>query len=214
MRFATARLGNCGDFRGIGGQFASAIWTMMHWANCRHHDDDGDASPAPNGSGERMKRKTLAAGLLSLCLLGISTSQVAAGIFDCWCRHKYTTQITCRPYNAFTPICWGNLVCDGCCPNPCGCASGCLPMTMGVPPWACQGGGCGMPPPCMGGGCGMPGGFGMGGPEGGCCASDMGPMMAGPPMRPGLQPMPMACRTAGILGSCRRCRCRSVRTRR
>ena len=132
-----------------------------------------------------MKRKILAVGLLSLCCLGLITSESQAffGVFDpcnpysLWnCRHRYTTQITCRPYNAFTPICWGNLVCDGCVPNPCGCAAGCLPMTMGVPPWACPGGGCGM------GGCGM---------GGGCCASDMGPMMAGPPMMSGPSPYPM-----------------------
>jgi hypothetical protein len=155
----------------------------MQWAKCRHHDDDGDISPAPNGNGGRMKRNLLAVGLLSLCLLGISASQAFAGIFDCccWCRHKYTTQITCRPYNAFTPICWGNLCCDGCCPNPCGVAGGCLPVTMGTPPFPANGCGCG---PMMGGGFPMP--F-MGGSEG-CCASDMGPMMAGPSMMP--RPMP------------------------
>ena len=126
-----------------------------------------------------MKRKILAASLLAFCCLGLTAGESSAffGLFDCsnpysiWnCRHRYVTQITCRPYNAFTPICWGNLVCDGCCPNPCACASGCLPMTMGAPPFPCNGC-CPMP-----GGCGMSYGGGCG-PEG-CCASDMGPMMA------------------------------------
>jgi hypothetical protein len=111
-----------------------------------------------------MKRKILALGLVSLCWLGLAAgeSQAFFGLFNCWHCNKYTTQITCRPYNAFTPICWGNLVCDGCCPNPCGVANGCLPMTMGVPPWACGQGCC----PSYGGGCSPS--FG-----GGCCASDM-----------------------------------------
>lgn len=135
-----------------------------------------------------MKRKILAVGLLSLCCLGLvaGESQAFFGMFNPWnpysfCnRHnRYVTQITCRPYNAFTPIAWGNLVCDGCVPNPCGVASGCLPLTMGPPPWACPGN-------CGPSGCGMPY---MGG-SGGCCASDMGPMMSGPSPSP--YPMPMA----------------------
>src|SRR5437764_753849 len=97
-----------------------------------------------------MKRKILALGLFSLCCVALFVGDAAAWFGPLnpyrpccfWnCRHRYATQITCRPYNAFTPICWGNLVCDGCCPNPCGVASGCLPMTMGAPPWA----GCGTP---------------------------------------------------------------------
>ena len=82
-----------------------------------------------------MKRNILALSLLSLCTLALFSGSV-----DAWCFHKHhTTRITCRPYNAFTPICWGNLVCDGCCPSPCGVASGCMPMQMGF------GGGCGLP---------------------------------------------------------------------
>lgn len=92
-----------------------------------------------------MKRK-IAFGLFSLCTLALfATESQAWCLFRC---HKYTTQITCRPYNAFTPICWGNLTCDGCCPNPCGVAGGCLPMNMGAPPWASGAG------PCFGGACG------------------------------------------------------------
>jgi len=98
--------------------------------------------------GRNMKRNILA--VFSLCCLGLFTaeSQAFLGLWNH--HHKYTTQITCRPYNAFTPICWGNLVCDGCCPSPCGVANGCLPMGFGVPPFACMGGGFN---PYMAGGC-------------------------------------------------------------
>lgn len=75
-----------------------------------------------------MKHKLLALGFLSL--LGLLTSDVPA-YSGWWHCHRCTTHITCRPYNAFTPICWGNLICDGCCPSPCGMVSGCA----GLPPW-------------------------------------------------------------------------------
>ncbi len=128
-----------------------------------------------------MKRKILALGLLSMCCVALFTSDSQAfGLLapyrphSLWNKHnRYTTTITCRPYNAFTPICWGNLVCDGCNPSPCGVASGCLPLTMGMPPWACQGGQFG----------GMP-------YMGGASASDMPPMMS-PAPSPYMPPMPM-----------------------
>ena len=132
-----------------------------------------------------MKRKILAVGLLSLCTLAmfIGESQAFHGL---WHRHnRYVTQITCRPYNAFTPICWGNLVCDGCCPSPCGVAGGCMPINMGVPPFASF---CGMP--YMGGGFAPSMAY----------ASDMhmsapqqGPMMPMPDVRsqPFMPPAPM-----------------------
>jgi hypothetical protein len=129
--------------------------------------------------GRIMKRKILALSLFSLCCLALCTgeSQAFFGLLSpyhpssLWHRHnRYVTHITCRPYNAFTPICWGNLVCDGCNPSPCGVASGCLPLTMGVPPWA-YAAGCGMP--CMGGACGPDFSH----------ASDM-PMMGSPPTQP------------------------------
>lgn len=79
--------------------------------------------------GIHMHKKSLAIAVLSLATLAVGTLDAWAWG---WKHHKYTTQITCRPYNAFTPICWGNLVCDGCCPNPCGVAGGCLPCGMGM----------------------------------------------------------------------------------
>jgi hypothetical protein len=126
-----------------------------------------------------MKRNILALGLFSLCCLALFAGESKAfyGLLSpyhpnsLWNRHnRYVTQITCRPYNAFTPICWGNLVCDGCCPNPCGVAGGCLPMNMGMPPFASMGGCC---MPGMGGACGPDYSH----------ASDM-PMMQGQQMQP------------------------------
>lgn len=129
-----------------------------------------------------MKRNLLAVGVFSACCLALFAGETQAwfGLLSpyhpssLWHRHnRYVTHITCRPYNAFTPICWGNLICDGCCPNPCGVASGCLPMTMGVPPWAC-GPSCGMP--CFGGACG------------GAAVSDMPPIRHYPAPTPSFTP--------------------------
>jgi len=138
-------------------------------------------------------------GFLSLAALLLTGSSANAWFWDhcgpC-CRpfhHCFETHITCRPYNAFTPICWGNLTCDGCCPNPCAVASGCNMM----PSW----GGCSAPqffggyaagcePACAG--C-MPGG-GMpvyGGMPGGGMPGYSGPAFdpnqGGAPMMPGGQ---------------------------
>jgi hypothetical protein len=80
-----------------------------------------------------MKRKSVVLGLLALAGLALHVTEASA-FFCCkpWrCHrgcHRCTTCITCRPYNAFTPICWGNLYCDGCCPSPCGVAGGQLPF--------------------------------------------------------------------------------------
>jgi hypothetical protein len=149
-----------------------------------------------------MKRKILALGLFSLCCLALFAGESRAfyGLLSpynpnsLWHRHnRYVTQITCRPYNAFTPICWGNIVCDGCCPNPCGVAGGCLPMNMGVPPFASMGGCCmpnmgGCCAPGMGGGC-MPGMGGACGPDY-SHASDMPMMQPQMMQQQPMQPMP------------------------
>ena len=143
-----------------------------------------------------MKRNILAVGLFSLCCLALfsAESQAFFGLLSpyhpasLWHRNnRYVTQITCRPYNAFTPIAWGNIVCDGCNPNPCGVASGQLPMNFGVPPFASLGC-CGMPNM---GGCGMPNMGGACGPAQ-SYASDM-PMMSMQqmPMQMPMQQMPM-----------------------
>jgi hypothetical protein len=94
----------------------------------------------------RMMRRGL--GLLSLAALLLSGSNANAWFWNhcgpCYHHghHCFETHITCRPYNAFTPICWGNLTCDGCCPSPCAVASGAQMM----PSW----GGC-SPPQFFGG---------------------------------------------------------------
>jgi hypothetical protein len=128
-----------------------------------------------------MKRHIYTVGLFGLCCLALLTStSVATSGFGCWgCHHnRCVTHITCRPYNAFTPICWGNLVCDGCCPSPCG-SGGCMPMGCGMPSYA--GMGCGMP--CMGPSCSPQQGY----------AGDMAPAQPMPNIRttPFTPPMPM-----------------------
>jgi hypothetical protein len=128
-----------------------------------------------------VKRNLLVAGVLALVCLATGVGDVAAyGLLSPFSRHslwhphnRYVTQITVRPYNAFTPIAWGNLVCDGCVPNPCGVSAGVLPMSFGVPPFAANGM---MPAPMCGGDA--------------CCAGDMhhGPIMNALPY--GLPPGP------------------------
>src|SRR5207249_4702540 len=94
-----------------------------------------------------MKRNLLIAGLIGLCCLTMFAGETLSyGLlppyhpYSLWNKHnRYVTQITVRPYNAFTPIAWGNLVCDGCVPNPCGVSMGQLPMAFGVPPFAANG---------------------------------------------------------------------------
>lgn len=81
-------------------------------------------------------KKIYAAAFLSLAVLGGSSGQAKAVGFCPSCRcccYKYS--VCCKPYNAFSPICYGKLYCDGCCPAP-------------PPPCAPQG------PCCTAGGCG------------------------------------------------------------
>jgi hypothetical protein len=82
-------------------------------------------------------KKIYAAAFLSLAVLGGSSGQAQAwglcGSCRCCC-YKYS--VCCKPYNAFSPICYGKLYCDGCCP---------------APPPACPGA---QGPHCMAGGCG------------------------------------------------------------
>ena len=87
-----------------------------------------------------MKRNIFALGLLSLACAAFFVGESQAWHF--WHHHRYATHITCRPYNAFTPMCWGNLTCDGCCPSF-GCGGNQMPMTMGAP---CFGGACAAAP--------------------------------------------------------------------
>jgi hypothetical protein len=143
-----------------------------------------------------MKRNSLTLGLLALLTLALQVTDADA-FFCCRpllgrrCCGRYCTQITCRPYNAFTPICWGNLVCDGCCPSPCGVANGNLP-------WGYMGGygayaggmGC-CAPSCTGQFYGVPYGGGMSCPGGGCLPdTTITPAPATPAPAPNFTPPP------------------------
>lgn len=113
-----------------------------------------------------MKNKLLRFGFLGIVGLAISAGVCDAGFFKHLCCNKCCTTICCRPYNAFTPFCYGGMVCDGCCPTPMCAFNGCGPVS----------GNCGM-------GCGM-GQPGMGYPG-------VQPMPAGNPVgNPGYAPMP------------------------
>lgn len=67
-----------------------------------------------------MKLKLFALTALSLAGLALSAAPASAWWLQ---RHnginRYSTVVVCRPYNAFTPVCRGSLVCDGCCPFSC-----------------------------------------------------------------------------------------------
>ena len=140
--------------------------------------------------------KRILVGLMTLTALGLSVTSASAFFWKKNCHGCCETHICCRPYNAFTPICWGNLVCDGCCPSPCATAAGCLPFQFMChsPLWqtasACSplfAGGCGdgICHPGFGGGC-FPGGI-PGAPDAGHSTPAM-PQAA--PAAPGAQPAP------------------------
>jgi hypothetical protein len=79
-------------------------------------------------------KKTIVALGLGLCGLILCAGDASAWG---WFRHhnRYQSVIICRPYNAFTPVCYGNMICDGCCPP-----LACNQMAMhGYQPWAAPG---------------------------------------------------------------------------
>ena len=67
-----------------------------------------------------MKLKLLVLTAFSLAGAALTAAPASAG----WLFHRHcgvnhcSTTIVCRPYNAFTPVCSGSMVCDGCCPFP------------------------------------------------------------------------------------------------
>jgi hypothetical protein len=61
-------------------------------------------------------KKLLALGFLSLAALAWATAPASAWWPCGKCCSKCCTTICVRQYNAFTPICCGNLCCTGCCP--------------------------------------------------------------------------------------------------
>ena len=82
-------------------------------------------------------KKLIAAAVLSVIAAGVTAGNASA--FWPFCCHKGTIKV--RPYNAFTPACFGTMYCDGCMPMQArfpncdqgGCAVGQLPGSIGVP---------------------------------------------------------------------------------
>ena len=67
-----------------------------------------------------MKLKMFILTALSLAGLALTAAPASAWWLHRNCGiNRYSTVIVCRPYNAFTPVCAGSLVCDGCCPFSC-----------------------------------------------------------------------------------------------
>jgi hypothetical protein len=92
-----------------------------------------------------MRMKQLAVGLLSLAAVGLFAQPSFAWLLHRCCGCKYSTYICCRPYNAFTPVCFGNITGLGCCPIALNCCQPSCPAPMYSPTWGdsgCDGGAC------------------------------------------------------------------------
>ena len=60
-------------------------------------------------------KKLISAALLSVAALGMTSSQASAWpLQKLFCKNCCTVCV--RPYNAFTPVCYGSICGDGCCP--------------------------------------------------------------------------------------------------
>src|SRR6185437_13302700 len=87
-------------------------------------------------------KKRILVGLLSVAALLVNSTVSYAWLFNHCCGCKYSMYICCRPYNAFTPVCSGNISCNGCCPMMGGCCpSPCMPSCFSGCPSPCC-------PPC------------------------------------------------------------------
>jgi hypothetical protein len=120
-------------------------------------------------------KKLLTLALFSLAGLGWSTGQAPAWFCCHKCCNKCSTTLCCHPYNAFSPVCWGNITCCGCCPLQFGCCPpGLGPMTGGYGNGGFGGGGWGSSYDGFGGACD--------GTLGGCtsCPVDQLPALATP----------------------------------
>jgi hypothetical protein len=89
-------------------------------------------------------KKLIILGIFSLGLVGLWAQRGEAGLFDCWHCHRkcdrFSTHITIRQYNAFSPVCSGNVFCQGCTPSCCfaGIGGGCCPpLPPMMPPAFC-----------------------------------------------------------------------------
>jgi hypothetical protein len=62
-------------------------------------------------------KNLLAASVLSVAALAACAGRAPAW-FNLGCHHCCSQFcICCRPYNAFSPVCFGNINCVGCCPT-------------------------------------------------------------------------------------------------
>src|SRR5437899_2349932 len=62
-------------------------------------------------------KKLLAVALVSLATVAANAGPASAW-FHCFCSdHCYSYNIHVRPYNAFSPYCFGNISCNGCAPQ-------------------------------------------------------------------------------------------------
>jgi hypothetical protein len=115
-------------------------------------------------------KKLILAGLLSVAGLMASSGTADAFLLHrLRCCHRYSCKINVRPYNAFTPVCFGSMTCIGTAPGCCGGGHG------GFNPM-------------------MPSVFAHGGFDDGCCVPGHGPGFdhgpAGEPGEPGKQMPP------------------------
>jgi hypothetical protein len=78
-------------------------------------------------------KKLLIASCLSIATLGLIAGQAPAWCFLGCHRCCFDYCICCRPYNAFSPVCFGNINCCGCCPVANFGMNGCGPMACGYP---------------------------------------------------------------------------------
>jgi hypothetical protein len=62
-------------------------------------------------------KRLLTASVLSIAALALAAGQAPAWqLFHCCNRCCFSYCVCCRPYNAFSPVCFGNINCVGCCP--------------------------------------------------------------------------------------------------
>src|SRR5438067_10747813 len=96
-------------------------------------------------------RRFLLAAVLGLGAVGLSAGPASAHhLLKCHC-YKKCACICCKPYNAFSPVVFGNFCFEGCCPSF-GCCQPPAPPPCPEPCGGCADGSCG--------GCGGPGGPG------------------------------------------------------
>jgi len=68
-----------------------------------------------------MKKRLLAGALgLAALLLAPGDAEALGLLRRHCCDHRCSLHLCIRPYNAFSPVCFGNINCMGCCPLPMG----------------------------------------------------------------------------------------------